>query len=92
MFSEAHDLKKRWVALKYLLVWTGSIWLNTGGTYLLTELSGSYFIFPKTVVAVAIALLWNYPLQRMFVYRDNSLRRRIGKLKGKQSKTDTIEE
>ena len=92
VFSDAHDLKKRWVALKYLLVWTGSIWLNTGGTYLLTELSGSYFIFPKTVVAVAIALLWNYPLQRMFVYRDNSLRRRIGKLKGKQSKTDTIEE
>ena len=92
VFSGAHDLKKRWVALKYLLVWTGSILLNTGGTYLLTELSGSYFIFPKTIVAVAIALLWNYPLQRTFVYRDNSLSQRLGKLKDKHSKTENTEE
>ena len=66
----AVGLKKRVVALKYMLVWTGSILLNTGGTYLLTEASGQYFIFAKIVVSVAVALLWNYQMQRNFVYRD----------------------
>lgn len=66
----AVGLKKRAVALKYMLVWTGSILLNTGGTYLLTEASGQYFIFAKIVVSVAVALLWNYQMQRNFVYRD----------------------
>lgn len=84
---KSKDLKKRYVTLKYLLVWTGSIWLNTGGTYLLTELSGQHFIFAKIVMAVMIALLWNYPLQRVFVYRDNHLNERIrGKRKRKEKR------
>lgn len=74
-------LKKRYVVLKYLVVWTGSILLNTAGTHLLTVWTGQYFIFPKVVVAVIIALLWNYPLQRTFVYRDNHMGKRMGRLK-----------
>lgn len=81
--------KKRHVALKYLLVWTGSIGLNTWGTYALTEgltrsawvdrLTGgpdNLFVFSKMVVAVLVGVLWNYQLQRLFVYRNLSLRRR----------------
>lgn len=64
---------KRYVAIKYLLVWIGSILLNTGGTYLLTEISGHHFIFAKAIVSVAVALLWNYQLQRLFVYKDHHL-------------------
>ena len=74
---QAGMLKKRYVVLKYLLVWTGSILLNTLGTHLLTEWSGQYFIFPKMVMAVSIALLWNYPMQRVFVYRDNRMNERF---------------
>ncbi len=77
VFDDTGDLKKRVVAFKYLLVWTGSILLNTAGTYVLTELSGQYFIFAKIVVAVAVALLWNYQLQRLFVYRDTHIVERI---------------
>lgn len=65
--------KKKYVALKYGFVWTGSILLNTGGTYLLTELSSQYFMIAKTIVAVAVALLWNYQLQRFFVYKDRHI-------------------
>jgi putative flippase GtrA len=65
--------KKRYVALKYLLVWTGSILLNTGGTYALTELSGHYFVIAKAIVSVAVALLWNYQMQRFFVYRNKHI-------------------
>jgi len=77
VFDNTHNLQKKSVALKYLLVWTGSIILNTVGTYALTELSGVYFIFAKIVIAIAVALLWNYQLQRLFVYRDIHLSEKI---------------
>lgn len=70
---ETDGLKKKYIALKYGFVWSGSILLNTGGTYLLTELSSQYFMFAKAVVAVAVALLWNYQLQRFFVYKDRHI-------------------
>lgn len=66
---------KRYVALKYLIVWAGSIVLNTAGTYLLTELTGTYFIWSKVVVSVVVAFLWNYQMQRFFVYRNHHLNR-----------------
>lgn len=66
----ASDVKKKNVAVKYMLVWCGSIALNTLGTYLLTELSGQYFIYAKAVVAVLVAIFWNYQLQRSFVYKN----------------------
>jgi putative flippase GtrA len=69
--------KKKYIAFKYLFVWTGSILLNTAGTFALTELSGQYFIFAKIVVAVGVALLWNYQLQRLFVYRDTHIVEKI---------------
>ena len=66
---------KRYVAVKYFLVWAGSILLNTAGTYLLTELTGYYFILSKAVTSVLVAFLWNYQMQRYFVYRNRHLTR-----------------
>ncbi len=65
----AMGMKKKVIAMRYFLVWTGSILLNTLGTFLLTELSGVYFIIVKAVVAVAVAVLWNYQMQRIFVFK-----------------------
>jgi len=62
--------KKKYVALKYFLVWGISIMLNTGGTYVLTEVSGTYFLFSKVAVAVLVAIAWNYQMQRLFVFRN----------------------
>ena len=62
-------LKKGSVAWKYMIVWIGSIVLNTMGTYALTELSSQYFMFAKMVVAILVAIFWNYQLQRLFVYK-----------------------
>lgn len=61
-------LKKRWVACRYLLVWLVSIVLNTSGTYLLTEATGINFIIVKTLVACLVATLWNYQMQRTYVF------------------------
>ena len=73
VFDDTRELRKRAIAVKYAIVWSGSILLNTAGTFALTELSGQYFIFAKIVVAVCVALLWNYQLQRLFVYRDTHI-------------------
>ncbi|MBB3894329.1 GtrA family protein [Bacteroides pyogenes] len=75
--------KKTNVAVKFILVWICSILLNTWGTYMLTESLGripwvrdklslyfsDFFIMPKLAVAVLVALIWNYNMQRVFVYR-----------------------
>ena len=69
VFSDAHQHK--WcVAVKYFVVWIGSILLNTYGTYALTELMQVHFLYPKVIVAVVVAVAWNYMLQRNFVYRN----------------------
>ena len=35
---------------------------------------GDFFIIPKVVVAVIVALFWNYNMQRFFVYRNIDIR------------------
>ena len=66
------------------MVWSGSILLNTAGTYLLTEgvmrmawvdrlnalVSVNLFLLPKIIVALLVSFFWNYQLQRKFVYCD----------------------
>ena len=85
---DAIGLKKKYVALKYFMVWTGSILLNTAGTYLLTELSKSHFVYAKMVVAVLVGILWNYTMQKHFVYRDLH----INKLKNLKIKNKEVKE
>ncbi len=81
--------KKTNVAIKFVLVWLGSVWLNTWGTYLLTESLNriawvrdtlslyfeDFFIVPKILVAVVVALCWNYTMQRYFVYHNVNVKR-----------------
>jgi len=62
-------MKKKSVALRYFFVWTISIAINTLGTYFLTEITGVDFIIIKAGVAVAVAVCWNYQMQRVFVFR-----------------------
>ncbi len=77
-------VRKVHVAIKYAIVWAASIVLNTWGTYVLTEclrennqvrcLLGDYvshvYIAAKILVAVAVAIFWNYQMYRLFVYRN----------------------
>jgi putative flippase GtrA len=65
---KAHDSRKRNVALKYFIVWGVSIILNTTGTCALKELASMNLIIAKAIVSVAVAVLWNYQMQRLFVF------------------------
>ena len=62
--------RKPFIALKYLFVWSFSILFNTAGTWFFTVLSGINFIIVKAVVAIIVAILWNFQMQRVFVFRN----------------------
>lgn len=89
------DSKKRHVAIKYFAVWAVSLFLNTFGTYMLTEAlrnrslvvsllgvhNDQIYICSKVVVAVLVALCWNYQMQRVFVYRNVNVKELNNQLK-----------
>lgn len=72
----------RAVIVKYIMVWTGSLLLNSFGTqalyYLLQhwdwlETIGfrpdGYFAAARLIVSLLVSWFWNFVLQRYFVYR-----------------------
>ncbi len=61
--------RKRDVALRYAFTWTGSITLNTLGTAFFHEVLGVKAYLAMLITSLLVALLWNYSLQRSFVYQ-----------------------
>lgn len=55
--------------LRYLLVWTGYLLLATIGVYLLTHLGHFNYIYSKIFISLFLAIAYNYPLQKGFVFR-----------------------
>jgi len=86
---KAMDVKKRYIAIRYLIIWSTSLFLNTTGTVLLTDLLSktpwimnlagffrkNIFIIPKIIVSLFVGFVWNYNMQRIFVYRNLNLKR-----------------
>ena len=68
---EAGDEKAVRQLWKYALVWTGNLFLNTGGVYVLACQAGLHYTVSKVVTSVLVAFLYNYPLQKKFVFSNN---------------------
>jgi putative flippase GtrA len=56
---------------KYVLVWCGNLFLNTGGVYVLASQAGLHYTISKVVTSLLVAFLYNYPLQKNFVFSNN---------------------
>ena len=56
---------------KYALVWTGNLFLNTGGVYVFACQAGLHYAVSKVVTSLLVAFLYNYPLQKNFVFSNN---------------------
>jgi putative flippase GtrA len=65
---EARDGHAGHQALRYLLVQIGSAALHTSGVYALTQFGGVRYLISKVVIAIAAYLVWNYPMNRHFVF------------------------
>lgn len=56
-------------SLRFLAVVIGSILINTGGVYLVTENLLIDEKISKVIVAVLVGVCYNFPMQRYFVFR-----------------------
>lgn len=72
-----NNQSKRYVVLKYFVVWSGSILLNTAGTAFGVKLCPNWtgteldvVVVVKLIVAIIVAVFWNFLMQRHFVFSD----------------------
>lgn len=84
---KATGVKKRHVILKFFMVWSVSLFLNTSGTVALTEWIKRYtnlshffglvdddiFILVKAFVSLLVGFGWNYTMNKYFVYRKTNI-------------------
>lgn len=70
------------VAIKYLMIWVGSVLFNTVGTSLLADALDNWHILEnigvtsvgsfaaaRIIVSLIVSLAWNFVMQKYFVYR-----------------------
>lgn len=55
---------------KYFLVWSGNLALNAAGMYLFIK-AGTNFIIAKVATSLLVAVAYNYPLQKHYVFNTN---------------------
>lgn len=78
-----HGASSRQVMLRYSMVWFGSLVLNVLGVWLLTNIFQHFtslwdlnpsgcVMLSKTLIAVIVAVFWNYLLQKNFVFHVNN--------------------
>lgn len=56
-------------ALRYALVSLVSLGLNSAGEYVLVTVARMQYVLARLLVAIAVSVVWNFPMQRGFVYR-----------------------
>ena len=57
---------------RYLQVWCGNLVLNTAGVYVLAQLAGIHYLLAKVAVSMLVAVCYNYPLQKNYVFKQIS--------------------
>jgi putative flippase GtrA len=53
---------------RYGLVSSASLGLNALGEHLILSVMGSHYVLGRALVAVTVNNVWNYPMQRKFVF------------------------
>ena len=82
-----NEVSKRMVAIKYALVWVGSLLLNSYGTEFVHYLFANWqwllsigfkdagcFMAAQLLVSFIVSVFWNILLQRYFVFQDLDIR------------------
>jgi putative flippase GtrA len=57
---------------RYAVISAASAGLNALGEYALHDRLRLHYLLARAIVAVAVSLLWNFPMQRYFVFRSTS--------------------
>jgi putative flippase GtrA len=59
-----------WQALRYASVSAAGATLNALGEHLVHDRAHVQYVVARALVAIAVSLLWNYPMQREFVFQE----------------------
>ena len=54
---------------RYFLTWIGNLLLNASGVYILIKTIGVQYLFAKMATAITVAIGYNYPLQKKYVFK-----------------------
>ena len=65
----ANEKKAHVQIFRYALVWAGSLLLNAAGYYLLIHFTSLYYVLSKLLVSILVGVLFNYFLQKRFVFK-----------------------
>lgn len=65
--AKGHKIHQQ--AVRYILVWIGNLVLVSAGVFLLTHYGRFSYLVSKITVSVAVAVLYNYVLQKRFVFK-----------------------
>jgi putative flippase GtrA len=55
--------------IQYSIVWMGYLVLTSTGVFFLTHYGGINYLLSKIVVTLVMAIFYNYPFQKRFVFR-----------------------
>ena len=73
---EAADGRAHWQLVRFVPVQAGSSALHTVGVWLVTAIGGLPYLASKLVVSAVVYLVWNYPMNRYFVFPSSRLLRK----------------
>lgn len=62
---ETHPVKQ---AFRYMLVMSGSVILNTAGTYLVTEKFNFQYLISKAIIGLIVGFTYSYHFSKRFVF------------------------
>ena len=54
---------------RYFITWIGNLLLNASGVYILIKIIGVQYLFAKMATAITVAIGYNYPLQKKYVFK-----------------------
>lgn len=54
---------------RYFYIWTGNLLLNAAGLYCLINLINVQYMVAKIATSLIVALFYNYPLQKRYVFK-----------------------
>lgn len=56
-------------AIRYIIISIGSLILNTGGVYVITEYFGINYAISKIIIGILVGISFNFILQKKFVFK-----------------------
>ena len=68
---EVHHLNVYHQSKRYFIIWAGNLILNALLVYILIHYAGLNYILAKLITSVAVAIAYNYPLQKKYVFKNS---------------------